>query len=178
MEAPLASENVLRVRISEFLVARPPAILRVSGLGSCVALGLFDPKAGLAGLAHILLPGPAPDSVRGSEDPRVNRYKYADQAIEGLLQAMEREGATLAEVKAKIAGGSTMFSQEDGFGDARTIKDGIGARNVEAVKAKLAELNIPIAGEDSGGKSGRTISFDPATGIMSITTKRSEAVEI
>ena len=46
----------------------------------------------------------------------------------------------------------------------------IGPRNVEAVKAQLRKHNIPIVGEDTGGNSGRTIEFNPATSILNIRT--------
>ena len=39
----------------------------------------------------------------------------------------------------------------------------IGPRNVEAVKEYLKKYSIPIVAEDTGGNSGRTIEFDPAT---------------
>ena len=46
----------------------------------------------------------------------------------------------------------------------------IGPRNVEAVKNQLANLHIVLVGEDVGGNSGRTIEFDPNTGILQIRT--------
>jgi chemotaxis protein CheD len=39
----------------------------------------------------------------------------------------------------------------------------VGARNVEAVKEKLAGLRIPIVAEDTGNSYGRTIEFYPET---------------
>lgn len=46
----------------------------------------------------------------------------------------------------------------------------IGPRNVEAVKAQLRKLAIQLVAEDTGGNSGRTIEFDPATSILHIRT--------
>ena len=45
----------------------------------------------------------------------------------------------------------------------------IGPRNVEAVKKQL-QLTIPLVSEDVGGKSGRTIEFNPETRILQIRT--------
>lgn len=40
----------------------------------------------------------------------------------------------------------------------------VGDRNVEATKAKLKELNIPIIAQDTGANYGRTVIFYPETG--------------
>lgn len=37
----------------------------------------------------------------------------------------------------------------------------IGPRNVEAVKQELKKYRIQLVAEDTGGKSGRTIEFNP-----------------
>ena len=40
----------------------------------------------------------------------------------------------------------------------------VGERNVQAVKKKLKEINIPILAEDTGKNYGRTVTFYPETG--------------
>lgn len=47
-------------------------------------------------------------------------------------------------------------------------KFNIGDRNVQAVKAVLNSLRIPIVAEDTGLDYGRTVFFYPETGIMEI----------
>lgn len=44
----------------------------------------------------------------------------------------------------------------------------IGQRNVEAVKAELQRLRIPILAEDTGKNYGRTQILDSADGSMCI----------
>ncbi len=44
----------------------------------------------------------------------------------------------------------------------------VGDRNVEAVKANLAALRIPIIAEDTGLNYGRTIEFFSADGSLLI----------
>lgn len=46
----------------------------------------------------------------------------------------------------------------------------IGKRNVEAVKAKLNQLNIKLLAEDVEGNYGRTIEFFCETGELTIKT--------
>lgn len=46
----------------------------------------------------------------------------------------------------------------------------IGPRNVEAVIEQLRKYMIPILAQDTGGNSGRTIEFNPETGLLNIRT--------
>ena len=64
-------------------------------------------------------------------------------------------------MKAKIAGGATMFT-------VANYKFNIGERNIAAVKKFLMANRIPILAEDIGLDYGRTQFFYPETGIMEI----------
>jgi chemotaxis protein CheD len=166
------------VKISEFRVASAPAIFKISGLGSCVALALYDPQRKRGGLAHILLPGPAPSPAGAGHDSGGNPYKYADQAIAALLEFLYREGRGRQDLFAKIAGGANMFGAPDGFDKLSPLKASIGERNVEAVKQHLSALGIPLAGEETGGSAGRSVTFDVSTGEMLITNANGQSRKI
>ena len=77
-------------------------------------------------------------------------------------------------LKVKLAGGAQMFSFSAAGGDMMRI----GARNVEEVKRQLERLHIPIVAEDVGGHSGRTIEFNPQTGVLAIRTACQDIKEI
>lgn len=149
----------IRVGMADFQVAKAPAQLITTGLGSCVGIALYDPVAKVAGLAHIMLP----DSQRGL--PSSNKGKFADTAIPALVGEMEGAGAQRQRLQAKIAGGAQMFSFTD-HGDNNSI----GERNVEAVQTILSQLKIPILAQDTGGRRGRTIAFDPNCGRLVVRT--------
>jgi chemotaxis protein CheD len=53
-----------------------------------------------------------------------------------------------------MSGGATMF-------EAFSASMNIGQRNIEKVKALLAEQNIRLAAEETGGKMGRSVYFFP-----------------
>lgn len=152
-----ASDRVA-VGIAEYGVTTAGEPLATSGLGSCVAIALYDARTTIAGLVHVMLPA-ATEGAGGVE------AKYADSGIEALVRAMEKAGADGARIEAKIAGGSEMLS----FGG-----DGpsIGARNVEATKTTLARLGISLLGEDVGGDAGRSVTLDPETGEVVIKVAR------
>ena len=125
-------------------------------LGSCVGICLYDPVAKVAGLSHIMLPTIAEFSNSNSV-----REKFADSAIEILLQRMLGAGATKIRIRAKIAGGAQMFANLSNPNLA-----GIGERNVIAVKQELLRQRVPIVAEDTGKDYGRTVYFDAEEGIM------------
>jgi chemotaxis protein CheD len=51
------------VRIGDVKVAAGPSVLFTIGLGSCVAVALYDPERRIGGLAHAMLPDPRSGAV-------------------------------------------------------------------------------------------------------------------
>ena len=141
------------IGIADLIVVHNPAILVTIGLGSCVAISIRDPIARFGGLSHILLP-----SISESNN-KSNPMKFADSALEMVVDLLLKKGCAKNRLEAKIAGGASMFNI-----GGNTIN--IGERNVEAVKKKLKELNIPLLASDTGENYGRTVEFNIASGIM------------
>jgi chemotaxis protein CheD len=104
-----------------------------------------------------------PDSTQFNN--LANPHKFADLAIPILVEKLEKMGANKRNIKAKIAGGASMFS----FSDKSMIMD-IGGRNSTAVKNVLIKFSIPLISEDVGGNKGRTMIFDTSNGIVQIKT--------
>ncbi len=152
--------EIIKVGIADMNIVKAPDLIRTTGLGSCVGVVLYDQAKELAGMAHVMLP----DSSLSRTGP-LNKAKFANTAIKELFEIMMKSGARQAVIKAKIAGGAQMF-QFSGSSDMMRI----GPRNVEAVLQELKELRVPVIAHDVGGNSGRTIEFDPKTGLMQIRT--------
>src|SRR5665647_1945452 len=142
----------IKVRISDLNVSFSPDKLITVGLGSCVGIAIYDKTIGIGGLAHIMLP----DSSQFTKI--TNEIKFADLAIPILVADMIKKGAKLRNMRAKIAGGASMFN----FSDKSIVMD-IGSRNSIAVKNALKILSIPIIAEDIGGNKWRTLIFDIAS---------------
>ncbi len=159
--------NEIKVGIADLNVAFSPCKLITVGLGSCVGIAIYDKVIGIGGLAHIMLP----DSSQFNKI--TNEIKFADLAIPILVGNMIKKGATLKNMKAKIAGGASMFN----FPDKSIVMD-IGNRNGIAVKSALKSLCIPILSEDIGGNKGRTLIFDTTNGSLFIRTVGMGTTEI
>lgn len=152
-------EKEVKVGIGDLNIVLPPDKLITLGLGSCVGIAIIDSINKIAGLAHIMLP----DST--SFTNQSNPMKFADLAIPILIKKMEVAGANRRIIKAKIAGGASMFS----FPDKNPLMD-IGGRNGIAVKEVLQKMNVPVISEDLGGNSGRTMIVEAANCKVFIKT--------
>ncbi|SFA73742.1 MULTISPECIES: chemotaxis protein CheD [unclassified Bacillus (in: firmicutes)] len=162
------SISVAKVGIADMKMVKSPDTIRTSGLGSCVGVVIYDLANKVAGLAHVMLPE---SSLARTGD--LNTAKYADTAVKELVNLLIQAGARKTSLKAKLAGGAQMFQFTTGSDLMR-----IGPRNVEAVKQQLKALSIPVLAEDVGGNSGRTIEFNPASGILQIRTVNKGTQEI
>jgi chemotaxis protein CheD len=129
------------------LISRSPDIIVSQGLGSCVVVTIYDSRNKIGGLAHVMLP----DSSRYS--PVQVPCHFADTAIAYLLERMEAGPSEKRYLIAKIVGGAQMFRRTD------TAITGIGVQNITAIKTLLRQEKIPVAGEDTGGRSGRSVEF-------------------
>src|SRR5690349_22607382 len=133
------STTEIRVKVADHAIGHNEQTLITIGLGSCVAIILYDEATRVGGLAHAVLP----DESMARD--RSNPAKFATSAVSLLLAEMTRLGADARRVRAKLVGGASMF--------ANLIPSGsidIGDRNVAAARRALAAQGIPIVGEDVG----------------------------
>jgi chemotaxis protein CheD len=149
------TEETVTVKMAEMDVVTDGGRLKTI-LGSCVGIILRDPERRVSGLAHIMLP------TRHRDD--VTEGKYADTAIPALLARLLKNGGRQASLQALLIGGAQMFP----LGNVKIAS--IGDQNVEASRRILGQCRIPIVFEDIGGKAGRAVMFDNATGQVSVRT--------
>ncbi len=137
----------IQVRIADYAVAGSESVLVTNGIGSCVAIALYEREARVGALAHILLPN---EVLTASQEPP---GKCASSAIPVMVRRM-RELKGTGEIQARLIGGASMF--------APLLIPGalsLGARNIAAARAALAAADIPVVGEDVGGDHGRSVHF-------------------
>ncbi len=140
--------------------------LSISGLGSCVAIVLWDAASRVGGLAHVVLPDP-------SFSQRDRCWLFATTAIPALLREMEEVGADPSRLTARLVGGAAMFQE-------LTPQDrvNIGQRNVAAARSALGCSGVPIVAEDVGGEVGRSIDFELADGRLWVSSQGKGRAEI
>jgi chemotaxis protein CheD len=144
------------VSMGELAISSSPGDELVArGLGSCIGLALVDRVAGVAGLAHIVLPE--------AQDKQSAEGKFADQAVPELIAQMCLAGASKRRLEAAIAGGARMFELS---GDLD-----IGGRNEAAVRSELSRRGVNVRASATGGNRGRTLRV--AVSDCAVTVKES-----
>lgn len=145
------------VGMSEIHVSKGPANFVCLGLGSCIGLAMHDPKNGVSGMIHIVLP----ESFAGQPVDKVG--KFANTGIPALLEQMLAAGAEQRYIRVSFAGGAQVFK----FGNGEGRLD-VGKRNGAAVEEITRNLRLIVKAADIGGTQGRTVTFDTETGELKV----------
>ncbi len=150
----MTSERV-PVRIGEVKVAREQGVL----FGGAGRPGRPLREARVGGLAHAMLPRPL--RTRRPAPPG----RFAATAVPELLARMAEHGADAARIRARLAGGASMFA-------ALLPEYGLrlGQRNVDAAREALSLAGVPLDGEEVGGEHGRSVFLDTCTGRLLVTS--------
>ncbi len=116
-------------------------------LGSCVAVCMYDPEAGVGGMNHFLVPG-------GQNRANERSLSHGAYSMELLINGLLKRCAERKRLVAKLFGGASVMS---GLSD-------VGQLNAEFARSFLATEDIHCISESLGGKNARRINFWPYTG--------------
>ncbi|MCP4115624.1 MAG: chemotaxis protein CheD [Desulfobacteraceae bacterium] len=140
----------MTISIGEYYASREPAVISTL-LGSCVAVCLFDPKSGIGGMNHILLPGRAD----------LNNYnlpaRFGINAMELLINAVMALGADRCRLRAKVFGGACVIP-------GLIEKQAVGQKLASFVLSFLEKEGIGIISRALGGTCVRNVKFHTRTG--------------
>ncbi len=150
----------LTVGMGEAVVTQSPDLLRAVGIGSCIAVALYDRNTSIGGLAHVMLP--CIEEANDKSDPA----RFTDVAIGMMIEEMKDRGAYIHDVSAKIFGGANMFPEIIPTNSTMNI----GERNISAAREELQKYDIEITVEDVGDHVGRTVLFDTGDGSVIVKT--------
>ncbi len=136
-------------------------MLLVTVLGSCVAACIRDPKTGIGGMNHFMLPEGGGDR----HDMLSSSARYGGYAMEVLVNQLVKLGANRSRLEAKVFGGAAVLR---GF---TTVN--VGEMNSEFVLEYLHTERIRILAEDLKGLFPRKVYFYPATGRVMVRKLKS-----
>jgi chemotaxis protein CheD len=146
--------NRTEISIGNLRASNDREILSTTGVGSCLAITLYDATLRMGAMAHAMLPGASTPEEEGQLSA-----KYVENAIDKMLWELEAMGAKRTHIEAKLAGAANMFPNLEGT---------ISQRNIASAKRKLAQEGIPLVGESLGGSVGRSVEFATNTGILTV----------
>lgn len=136
-------------------------MLLVTVLGSCVAACIRDPKTGIGGMNHFMLPEGGGDQ----HDLLSSSARYGSYAMEVLVNQLVKLGASRSRLEAKVFGGAAVLR---GF---TTVQ--VGEKNSEFVRDYLRTERIRVVAEDLQGLYPRKVYYFPASGRVMVRKLKS-----
>jgi chemotaxis protein CheD len=165
----LTSVKTTNVGMGELVVSRDPSdVIACIGLGSCIAMCIWDPVARMGGVAHMLLP-----TSRSNAEMMGSPAKYITNGVPNLINRMIKSGSSRHNLIIKITGGARMLN----IPGENNILD-IGQRNIIEVRAVMKRENIPLIAEDVGGTSGRSMQLFMDTGRIMVRSLAGRTIEL
>ena len=137
-------------------------VIATHAVGSCIAVCVFDPVAGVAGMLHFLLPESSINLDRAGAHPAV----FADTGIPLLFQTAYGYGLTKQRAIVKLVGGAEMPQTPRGWFNT-------GHRNLLAARNLLWRNGVFVAAEDVGGTEARTVHLSVGSGRVQVFSGRS-----
>lgn len=136
-------------------------------LGSCIAACVRDPKLGIGGMNHFMLPVQASSHTVNRPNLVNAELCYGNWAMEYLLNEIIKRGGRKERLEVKIFGGGRVLS-------GMTMID-IGARNIQFVLEYLEKEGISIFAQDVGSDCPRKVLYFPDTGAVKMKRLNSRA---
>ncbi|MGM0442063.1 MAG: chemotaxis protein CheD [Elusimicrobiota bacterium] len=124
-------------------------VLRAYALGSCIGVAACSSKEKIGGLAHVMLPGKAPDK----KDVTTNRY--AINALENLFSRMEKLGVDKNLIRVCMAGAGNVLKKKN---------DVICKKNILSITEELKKYNLRTIFKFTGGTQRWGLSLNTVTG--------------
>ena len=147
-----ASAGTWMVKIfpGEFYVTDKPDETLVTVLGSCVAACIRDPRLGIGGMNHFMLPQVRSGGWgRDSESARFGNF-----AMEKLINELMKMGCARESLEIKVFGG----------GNVTDSNIAVGSNNAQFALRYLEAERLRCVAQDLGGRFPRRIHYSPTTG--------------
>jgi chemotaxis protein CheD len=146
MEKIQSGSKTVVVGVGDYKISTSPLeVLVTYNLGSCLGVAAYDPRAGVGGLLHFMLP----DSRINSEKAQTQPAMFADTGLAVFLNELFALGATRRGIILKLAGASKVLKDGEFFD--------IGRRNALMAKKLLWKNSLGAAAEETGGEVSRTL---------------------
>jgi len=148
-------QEIVDVQIGQVKAGQGEKLLRSNAIGSCIAIAAYDAAKKNGALAHIMLPGAAPENKKAEE-----KTKYAANAINEIISQMATLGSKADDIEVALVGGANVLNKKD---------DTICSDNIESVLEILTQKNLKIKAKAVGGNKRRSIFLDIEKGIINYT---------
>jgi chemotaxis protein CheD len=148
----------VKIGPGDYYVTKNSNEMLVTILGSCVAVCMRDPVAGVGGMNHFLLA----ESTSGDWGGVNAATRYGNHAMETLINDIIALGGLRNRFEVKIFGGGHVIDSSLA----------IGRQNVEFAEQYLASEGMAIAAKHVGGFHPRRIHYFPDSGRVQLLQLR------
>jgi chemotaxis protein CheD len=162
-----AGLSVARILPGEYYVTREDEVIDTV-LGSCVAACIRNPRLGIGGMNHFMLPRPSASGADTWEKVAGRATRYGSASMEQLINSVLSAGGARPDLEVKIFGGGRVLAK---------LTD-IGARNLDFVREFLKQEGLKIASEDAGDICSRHIQYFPRTGRVRVRHLTARSAEL
>src|SRR5215510_11940723 len=114
-------------------------------LGSCLAITVYDVKACVGGLVHVMLPLSTIQIDKAGKNP----CTFVDTGVPLLFTECYKAGAEKQRMSVKVAGGACIMPEGNDYFQ-------IGESNFSLLRTLLKRNGILMKAHDVGGKHWRT----------------------
>ncbi len=151
-------KEIVDISTGEIVVGAKGTMLRSIAIGSCIVIAAYDSKNNIGAMAHIMLPGRAPEKSQ-------QKTKYAADAIDEMINRMTQRGAKKCNIEVCLIGGANILQKQD---------DTVCEANIKSVTQLLKKKRIPIRADVLGGTERKGVLMDTDSGSISHTEGNSE----
>ena len=128
-------------------------------LGSCVSACIRDPRIGVGGMNHFMLPLDASQGTSAWGAAVSAATRYGNVAMERLINDILKLGGRRENLELKLTGGGRVLA---------AMSTDIGARNIEFVRQYVMDEGFKVVGEDLGDIYPRRVHYFPDTGKIRV----------
>jgi chemotaxis protein CheD len=145
-----SSRWMVKVFPGEYYVTKNPEEVLVTVLGSCVSACIRDPRVGVGGMNHFMLP----HSKGGNWGGTQQSTRFGNFAMEKLLNELLKAGCSRNSLEIKVFGG----------GNVTDTQNAIGTENSDFILRYLEAEGLRCMAQDLRGQLPRRIHYTPASG--------------
>jgi chemotaxis protein CheD len=128
-------------------------------LGSCVSACIRDPRIGVGGMNHFMLPLDASQGTSAWGAAVSAATRYGNVAMERLINDILKLGGRRENLELKLTGGGRVLA---------AMSTDIGARNIEFVRQYVQDEGFNVVGEDLGDIYPRKVHYFPDSGKIRV----------
>ena len=154
---PSTGNVIAKLLPGDFYVTREDEVLDTV-LGSCVSACIRNPRTGVGGMNHFMLPHPRGEHGDSWNSVAGTATRYGSASMEQLINKILSGGGLRADLEVKIFGGARVLA----------ATTDVGQHNVDFVRDFLKQEGLKVVSEDVGDTTPRHVQYFPLTGRVRV----------